>query len=63
MVRHIQTMCRQQQANCFSVFDHFMGLTLEGLKMNVAGVALVIDCFVRNWSLFFINTVFIFKLN
>ena len=32
MVRHTQTICRQQPTNCLSVFDHFLGLALEGLK-------------------------------
>ena len=30
MVKHIQTIRRL--TNCLSVFDHFMGLALEGLK-------------------------------
>ena len=34
MVKHTQTICRQQSANCLSVFDHFVGLALEGLKQQ-----------------------------
>ena len=32
MVKHTQTTCRQQPTNCLSVFDHFVGLALEGLR-------------------------------
>ena len=31
MVKHTQTICPQQLTNCFSVFDHFVGLALKGL--------------------------------
>ena len=31
MVKHIQTIRGLLQTNCLSVFDHFVGLTLEGL--------------------------------
>ena len=31
MVKHTQTTCRQQPANCLSVFNHFVGSALEGL--------------------------------
>ena len=31
MVRHTQTMRRQQPTNCLSVFDHFVGLALKRL--------------------------------
>ena len=34
MVKHTQTICRQQPTNCLSVFDHFVNLTLKGLKDN-----------------------------
>ena len=34
MVKHTQTICPQQPTNCFSVFDHFVGLALKGLKCN-----------------------------
>ena len=31
MVKHIQTICRQEPTNLLSVFDHFVGLALKGL--------------------------------
>ena len=37
MVKHIQTIRRQQLMNCLSVFDHLVGLALKGLtavKLN-----------------------------
>ena len=32
MVKHTQTIRRQQLTNCFSVFDHFLKLVLKGLR-------------------------------
>ena len=32
MVKHTQTILRQQPTNCLSVFDHFVGLAFIGLK-------------------------------
>ena len=32
MVKHTQTIRRQEPTNCLSVFDHFVGLALQGLK-------------------------------
>ena len=32
MVKHTQTIRRQQPTNCLNVFDHFVGLALEGLN-------------------------------
>ena len=31
MVKHTQTIRRQQPTNCLSVFDHFVELALKGL--------------------------------
>ena len=31
MVKHIQAIRQQQLTNCLSLFDHFVGLALEGL--------------------------------
>ena len=31
MVKHTQKIRRQQPKNCLSVFDHFVGLVIEGL--------------------------------
>ena len=35
MVKHTQNICRQQPTNCLSVFDHFVGLALKGLKISL----------------------------
>ena len=35
MVKHTQTIRRQQPTNCLSVFDHFVVLTLKGLSINL----------------------------
>ena len=32
MVKHTQTIRRLEPTNCLSVFDHYDGLTLKGLK-------------------------------
>ena len=32
MVKHTQAICQQRLTNCLSVFDHFVGLALKGLK-------------------------------
>ena len=32
MVKHTQTIRRLLPSNCLSVFDHFVGLALKGLK-------------------------------
>ena len=32
MVKHTQTVCRQEPTNCLSVFNHFVGLTLKRLS-------------------------------
>ena len=36
MVKHIQTIHRQQPANCLSVFDHFLGLALKELSFIIS---------------------------
>ena len=35
MVKHTQTIRRQQLTNCLSVFAHFAGLALKGLKAMI----------------------------
>ena len=35
MVKHTQTIRRQQPMNYLSVFDHFVGLRLKGLRWGV----------------------------
>ena len=32
MAKHTQTIPRQFATNCLSMFDHFVGLALKGLK-------------------------------
>ena len=34
MVKHTQTINRQQPMICLSVFDHFVGLAFKGLKTH-----------------------------
>ena len=37
MIKHTQTIRQQQQTNCLSVFDHFMGLALsQRIKIHLA---------------------------
>ena len=38
MVKHTQTIRRQQPTNCLSVFEHFVGLELKGLKLSALDV-------------------------
>ena len=35
MAKHTQTIFRQKQTNCLSVFDHFEGLVLKGLTTEM----------------------------
>ena len=50
MVKHTQTICREQPINCFSVFDHFVGLVLKVLRI-VIGRDFFSDCKNRLWFL------------
>ena len=34
LVKHTRTIRRQKPKNCLSVFDHFVGLALKGLKQS-----------------------------
>ena len=34
MVKHTQIIRRQKLVNCLSVFDHFVGLALKGLRLR-----------------------------
>ena len=38
MVKHTQTIPRQQPTNCLNVFDHFVRLVLKGLTRCVTGL-------------------------
>ena len=35
MVKHTQNIHRQLSTNCLSVFDHFVGLTIKGLRITL----------------------------
>ena len=37
MVKHTKTIRWQKPTNCLSVFDHFVGLALKGLKGDSGG--------------------------
>ena len=41
MVKHTQTIRRLLPTNCLSVFDHFVGLVLEGLNVNILLLTLI----------------------
>ena len=38
MVKHTQTICRLLRTNCLSVFDHFVGMTVKGLKSDIVEI-------------------------
>ena len=38
MVKHTQTIRRLFAMNSLSVFDHFVGLALKGLKLSMQGM-------------------------
>ena len=69
MVEHTQTIRRQQLTNCFSVFDHFEGLALKGLKNfdlkinkpNINTNIIDISSFRNSLNLPFSSTSFYFK--
>ena len=41
MVRHTQKIRRFLTTDCLSVFDHFVGLALKGLKISLKTLAIV----------------------
>ena len=43
MVKHTQTNRRQQPRNRLSVFDHFVGLVIKGLRFTSAPFTLTND--------------------
>ena len=49
MVKHTQLICWQQPTNCLSVFDHFVGLALNGLEIYLSDPSWVgqIHCNIR----------------
>ena len=50
MVKHTQTIRRLLQANCLSVFDRFVGLTLKKLKLNITVPAIKLEVLVTAWN-------------
>ena len=43
MVKHTQTIRLILPTNCLSLFDHFVGLTLKGLKLIVYFMQVFMD--------------------
>ena len=43
MVRHTQTIRRQQPTNCLSVCDHFVEMALKGLKISAVVVTWTVN--------------------
>ena len=41
MVKHTQTIRRQKPTNCLSVFNHFVGLALKGLRYQFMGLIMI----------------------
>ena len=39
MIKLTQTNLRQQLTNCLSLFDHFVGLALKGLNIQILQIA------------------------
>ena len=48
MVKHTQTIRRQQPANCLSVFDHLVKLALKGFKSNMYDISMIWDEVFKN---------------
>ena len=46
MVKHTQTIRRLLPANCLSVFDRFVELTLKKLKLNITVPAIKLEVLV-----------------
>ena len=44
MVKHTQTIRRQESINCLIVFDHFVGLALKGLTHFIPTTQLAFTC-------------------
>ena len=60
MVKHTETIRRQQPTNCLSVFDHFVGLALDGLKQEIDCITSLSKNFcytinIYNWRFILIN--------
>ena len=67
MVKHTQTIRRQKPTNCLSVFGHFVGLALKGLKYTFVLFtnlilwyqlkSLIILNFIFSWCIYFSKNV------
>ena len=57
MVKHTQTIGRQQPTNCLSVFDHFVRLMLKRLTLNFTMLGLNVTVIVISFFSFFHETV------
>ena len=54
MVKHTQTIRREQPTNCLSVFDHLVGSALKGLSLRRINELILIDAPYNNWLYLFI---------
>ena len=43
MVKHTQTIRRQQPTNCLSVFGHFVGFALKELRIKLIATTQIIE--------------------
>ena len=59
MIKHTQIICWQQLTNCLSVFDHFVGLALKGLRGVWLKTAAKSSLFFKNILGQFINVRFV----
>ena len=54
MVKHTQTIRREQPTNCLSVFDHLVGSALKGLSLRRINELILIDAPYNDWLYLFI---------
>ena len=57
MVKHTQTIRRKLPTNCLSVFDHFVGLALKGLRKDTKLSKVRLSMGDVKWSSFFSKVV------
>ena len=57
MVKHTETIRRLSSTNCFSMFDHFVGLVLKGLIKGISKLVAQKSTFLLNFSLKFFENV------
>ena len=53
MVKHTQTICRQQPTNCLSAFDDFLGLALKGLILKKHSILMSYLSSFSSWYLLY----------